>query len=276
MTNTAYTLTATQLAGSCLYQGEVMHARQQPVEYVFRYGVFSLKVDLDQIETQASNLRWLGFNRFNLVSFNERDFGPRDGSNLRVWVDNFLADYGVERPAKVEILCYPRILGYSFNPLVMWYAYDHKNQLSAVIAEVSNTFGQWHHYIAKVPPGLVITTNQTFKAEADKVFHVSPFIDMDARYHFRLQLPAEHYLIHIRETRQQVEFFQASQSGKILPLNNRNLLKMAGMAPLSMFKVFGLIHWWALKILLKGGKFHRTPKSLENIRYSHSEMNLCL
>lgn len=275
MSNTPLT-TTDNLSGSCLYQGEVMHARQQPVEYAFRYGVFSLKADLDQIENQAANLRWLGFNRFNLVSFHQRDYGPRDGSNLRVWVDNFLAEYGVERPTRVEILSYPRILGYAFNPLVMWYAYDQQNQLSAVIAEVSNTFGQWHHYIAKVPPGLVVTPNQTLKAEADKVFHVSPFIDMNARYHFRLQLPAQHYSIHIRETRQQIEFFQAGQSGKYLPLTNQNLLKMAGMAPLRMFKVIGLIHWWALKILLKGGKFHRTPKSLENIRYSHSEMQLCL
>ncbi len=269
-------VTDTPCLHSCLYQGEVMHARQQPVEYAFRYGVFSLKADLDQIQTEASKLRWLGFNRFNLVSFHERDYGPRDGSNLRVWVGKFLAEYGIERPARVELLSYPRILGYAFNPLVMWYAYDQHNRLTALIAEVSNTFGQWHHYIAKVPPGLVLEPGQTFKAEADKVFHVSPFIDMQARYHFRLQLPTDHYLIHIRETRQDRAFFQASQSGKCLPLHNRNLLKLAGLAPLRMFKVIGLIHWWALKILLKGGKFHRTPKSLEAIRYSHSEMKLCL
>jgi hypothetical protein len=256
---------------SQLYVGEVMHARKQPVEYHFRYGTLSIKVDIDRIEQEAHNLHWLSVNRFNLVSLNYKDHGARDGGSWREWINGFLAEYGIDTPARVELLCYPRILGYSFNPLAMWYAYDQDDKLLAVIGEVSNTFGQWHHYVLKAP-GLV---NGTIKAEANKVFHVSPFIDMNAHYNFRLRLPTDKVYTYIRETRNGEDFFHASQTGQAQALTDGNLLKQVGFAPLRMLKVIGLIHWWALKIWLKGGRFHRTPKHLQSIQYSHSEMKLC-
>lgn len=259
---------------SSLYIGQVMHERMKPVQYHFRYGTGSILIDIDQIQQEANDLRWLGFNRFNLISVNEKDHGPRDGTAWRQWIDGFLAGYDIARPARVELLCYPRILGYAFNPLAMWYAYDDQSQLIAVIAEVSNTFGQWHHYVLK--PGLVVSKNPAhIKAEADKVFHVSPFIDMKARYHFRLSPPTDQVYVAIRETRDDHAFFYATQTGKQRPLTNQNLLKLAGIAPFRMLKVIALIHWWALKIWLKGGQFHRTPKHLESVQYSHSEMFLC-
>ena len=157
---------------SNLYVSQVAHARQQPVEYRFAYRTFSIKVDIDCIEQEAQKLRWLSINRFNLVSLNYQDHGPRDGTPWREWVDGFLAQYDVQRPARVELVCYPRVLGYSFNPLSMWYAYDAQRQLIAVIAEVSNTFGQWHHYVLKVSG----QSEKSIRAEAKKIFHVSPFI----------------------------------------------------------------------------------------------------
>lgn len=88
---------------------------------------------------------------------------------------------GLER---VELLCYPRVLGYSFNPLAIWYAYDKQGRLMALVAEVSNTFGQWHHYVLKLPETFCASTHGVIKAQAKKIFHVSPFIDMNAHYHF--------------------------------------------------------------------------------------------
>ena len=256
---------------SQLYIGQVAHARKKPVEYRFAYRTLSIKVDIDCIEQEAQALRWLSLNRFNLVSLNYKDHGPRDGTPWRQWIDAFLAQYAIERPARVELICYPRILGYSFNPLSMWYAYNEHDQLLAIIGEVSNTFGQWHHYVLK----LDASTEKNIQAQAQKVFHVSPFIDMDARYHFRFGVPADKVFTSIRETRDGVEFFTASEAGRVLELNDSNLLKQVGFAPLSMLKIIALIHWWALKIVFKGGKFHRTPKHLAAIQYSHSEMTLC-
>lgn len=260
---------------SNLYVGQVMHERMQPVAYYFKYATTSIKVDIDQIQQESAKLRWLSFNRFNLVSLNERDHGPRDGTPWREWIDGFFTQYHLSSPARVELICYPRILGYAFNPLAMWYAYNQQDQLIAVIAEVSNTFGQWHHYLLKLDPQTTEGTPSHIKAQADKVFHVSPFIDMQARYHFRLRPPTEQVYTYIRETRNGEAFFFASQTGAYRDLNDTNLLKLAGWAPFRMLKVIGLIHWWALKIWLKGGKFHRTPKHLESVQYSHSEMFLC-
>ena len=256
---------------SQLYIGHVAHARKKPVEYRFAYRTLSIKVDIDCIEQETQQLRWLSLNRFNLVSLNYKDHGSRDGTPWRLWIDGFLAQYQIERPARVELICYPRILGYSFNPLSMWYAYNADDQLLAIIGEVSNTFGQWHHYVLK----LNASPEKNIQAQAEKVFHVSPFINMDARYHFRFGVPVDKVFTSIRETRDGVEFFSASEAGRVLELTDRHLLKQVGFAPLSMLKVIALIHWWALKIVIKGGKFHRTPKHLEAIQYSHSEMKLC-
>lgn len=257
---------------STLYIGQVMHQRLEPVLYQFRYKTLSLKVDIDQFEQEAKGLRWLSFNRFNLVSLHLRDHGARDGGSWREWIDRFLAEYGISRPTRVELLCYPRILGYGFNPLAMWYAYDENNRLSAVVAEVSNTFGQWHHYVLPLNENGGKTT---LKSSAEKVFHVSPFIGMDAHYHFRLRPPHEQVYTHISETRQGKIFFYATQTGRAKPLTDKTLLRHIGFAPLQAIKVMGLIHWWALKIWLKGGKFHATPKALADIQYSHSEMKTC-
>lgn len=257
--------------GSQLYVGKVMHARKKPVEYRFNYGTLSINIDIDQIEKETKALRWLSLNKFNLVSLNYKDHGPRDGTPWRIWINAFLAQYGIAKPARVELLCYPKVLGYSFNPLAMWYAYDANHVLIAIVAEVSNTFGQWHHYVLNVTEPV----SDIIHAEADKVFHVSPFIDMEARYHFKLRLPTDQVYTYIRETRHNEAFFYASQTGKSIALNDKNLLTQVGFAPLHMLKVIALIHWWALRIWLKGGKFHRTPKHLESIQYSHSEMKLC-
>ncbi len=256
---------------SCLYVGQVAHARKKPVEYRFAYRTFSIKVDVDCIEQESQQLRWLSLNRFNLLSLNYKDHGARDGTPWRQWLDGFLAQYGIARPARAEFICYPRVLGYSFNPLSMWYAYDKDNQLIAIIGEVSNTFGQWHHYVLKLAGGAA----KIIEAQAQKVFHVSPFIEMEACYHFRFGVPSDKVFTSIRETRDGVEFFSASEAGRSVQLTDRQLIKQVGFAPLSMLKVIALIHWWALKILIKGGTFHRTPKHLEAVQYSHSEMTLC-
>jgi uncharacterized protein len=254
---------------SALYFGHVVHARMRPVAYRFRYATVSILVDIDQIASEADRLPLISLNRFNWLSLHWRDHGARDGTPWREWVNHFLAQYAIAAPARVELLCYPRILGYGFNPLAIWYAWDSNDRLVALIAEVSNTFGQWHHYLLQPKEG---TASGQLRAEADKVFHVSPFIDMQARYHFRFTLPSAGMATYIDETQGGERFFFASQEGVRQPLERRTLLKLLGFAPWRAIKVIALIHWWALKILLKGGRFHRTPKHLQSITCSHSEM----
>lgn len=257
---------------SCLYFGKVMHRREQPVEYHFEYRTASIKVDIDQFEQEAQDHKLLSFNRFNLLSVHTKDHGSRDGTPWRQWFTGLLAEYTLAEPKRIELICYPRILGYAFNPLAMWYAYDEQDKLYAVVAEVSNTFGQWHHYVLSVTQS---TRSSSINSCAEKIFHVSPFIDMQAKYYFKLEPPKSSFNTFIKETCNEKPFFYASQNGQYAKLSTANLLKVAGLAPFRMFKVIALIHWWALKIWLLGGTFHATPNHLKNIRYSHSEMKPC-
>lgn len=260
-------------AQSVIYLGQVMHQRLGEISYHFRYGVMSLRVDVDEIESEVKALRWLSLNRFNLYSLFFKDYGARNGKSWRIWADKLLTEYGLPTPAaRIELVCFPRFMGITFNPLAMWYAYNDQDQLVGLIAEVSNTFGQWHHY--------VLTNNgealsDKVHAKANKVFHVSPFIGMKCSYHFRFTKPSEHYQMTINQTENSEPVLLATQVGKAQPLNDHNLLKSALKHPFNTLKVLVLIHWWALKIMLKGGKFRKTPKHLEAVDYSHTEMTLC-
>lgn len=256
-----------------LYIGQVMHQRFFPMEYKFKYQVFSIKVDVDTIAKEAEELRWFGLNRFNWVSIHQHDYGSRSNQSWRSWFEEMATSYGIEKPIKrIELVCMPRYLGFVFNPLAMWYGYDEQDQLIAVIAEVSNTFGQWHHYVL-ANNGEPL--NSKITATAEKVFHVSPFMNMDCRYRFALQPPGKHYQVGIYETENGKPVLNAIQVGKSQTLTSKNLLNAALKLPLNTLKVIVLIHWWALKIWFKGGKFHKTPKHLEKVQHSHTEMNLC-
>jgi DUF1365 family protein len=259
---------------SQLYFGQVMHQRFFPMQYQFRYGVMSLRVDIDEIEQESKHLKWLSLNRFNLFSLHYKDYGARQKNQAwRIWANKLLAEYGLPEPAyKIELVCFPRFMNITFNPLAMWYAYNEVGEMIAIIAEVSNTFGQWHHYVL-TNAGKSLGDKVT--AEAVKVFHVSPFIGMDCRYHFKFSQPTEHYKIGIYQTEDGKSVLNSVQVGKSQELTNKSLLKAAIKHPFNTLKVVIMIHWWALKIWLKGGKFHKTPKQLENIDYSHTEMKLC-
>jgi DUF1365 family protein len=258
---------------SQIYIGQVMHQRFFPMAYRFQYGVFSLRVDVDSVETDLQSVKGLGFNRFNLVSLYSQDYGARSDKSWRDWFTELMADYGIdEHFERIELVCMPRYLGFSFNPLAMWYGYNKNRELIAVVAEVSNTFGQWHHYVL-ANAGQPLDDRLT--ATADKVFHVSPFMNMNCEYRFRFNRPDENYRLAIYETEDSKPLLNAIQVGKAVDLNSKNLIKVAAQLPLNSLKVIFMIHWWALKIWLKGGKFHRTPKHLEDIDYSHTAMKLC-
>lgn len=258
---------------SSLYIGQVMHQRFFPMTYKFKYNIFSIRVDVDAIEQESRNHWLLSLDRFNWISLYRKDYGARSDQSWRSWFTELMQDYGVTKPvARLELVCMPRYLGFTFNPLAMWYGFDEQDQLVAVVAEVSNTFGQWHHYVL-TNQGLPL--NERISASADKVFHVSPFMNMECRYRFRLHKPDKDYQIGIYETENDQPVLNAVQVGKQQQLTTQNLIKAALKMPFNTLKVMILIHWWALKIWLKGGTFHRTPKHLENIQYSHTEMKRC-
>ncbi|MDG4811511.1 DUF1365 domain-containing protein [Hydrogenovibrio sp. 3SP14C1] len=259
------------------YICEVMHQRLRPFQYRFNYKVFNLRIDIDHIATESDQLKWLSIDRFNLVSLYTKDFGARDPDvSWREWADTLFADYGLLQPAaRIELVCSPRMLGVVFNPLAIWYAYSQSNDLIGIIAEVSNTFCQWHHYVLTHQGAPLMPHHSALKARANKDFHVSPFISMEAFYQFRFYAPSDHYKLSIKQYEQNQPTLVATQTGKQTPLSNAFLLKATLLFPVNSVKVLFLIHWWALKIWVKGGKFHSTPKNLSQTKHSDSEMTSC-
>jgi len=244
-------------AAAVLYNGSVMHHRMKPRQHRFSYDVFSVLLDLDRLDEAAGLSRLFSVNRFNLLSFHEKDHGPRDGSNLRRHVETQLAAEGVETPARILLLAYPRLLGYGFNPLSVYYAYDDQECLLALIYEVRNTFGGLHTYVAPVKPGQL--SDAGLRQDQRKEFYVSPFISMEQHYHFRMLPPGGDVRVRILEKDAAGPLLAASFSGTGEPLTTRTIAKACLRVPFQSFKVMGAIHWEAFKIWRKRVPFHHRP-----------------
>jgi uncharacterized protein len=244
---------------SCLYLGEVMHRRLRPVGHRFVYRVFSMLVDLDELPALDRRLRLFAHNRAGVFALRDRDHGPRDGSPLRPWVEATCARFGVDiGGGRVFLHCFPRVLGFGFDPISIYWCYGADGGLRAILYEVKNTFGDQHGYLVPVegspPPG------RSLRHARDKIFHVSPFIGMQARYAFKIREPEETLAVAINETGPEGGILVATHRGARRPLDDRQLLRAFLAYPFLTLKVVGGIHWEALKLWLKGVQFHSRPE----------------
>ncbi len=244
-------------AAAVLYNGSVMHHRMKPRENRFNYTVFNVLIDVDRLGEAAAQSRLFSVNRFNLLSFHEKDHGKRDGSCLRDHVEGLMAAEGLAAPGRILLLAYPRLLGYGFNPLSVYYAYDGRDRLVALIYEVRNTLGGLHTYVAPVRPGEV--SDAGIRQDQRKEFYVSPFISMEQHYHFRMLPPGSSVRVRILEKDSEGPLLAATFSGSMCPLRTGTILRACLRVPLLTFKVIAGIHWEAFKIWRKRVPFHPRP-----------------
>jgi DUF1365 family protein len=237
-----------------LYVGRTVHQRLAPRPHRFSYGLFQLLVDIDRLREAAAGLKLLRIGRFGLFSFHPSDHGARDGSPLRGWVEKQLLAAGVAASAHtIRLMSFPRIFGFVFNPLSIFFIHDKSGRLEAVIYEVNNTFGQTHAYVAPALGGVLE------RQSARKVFYVSPFFRVEGGYRFYLTPPAERFrLTIVKEISGQTDFV-ASQLTQRRPLTDGRLLLLSLSMPLMTLGVVAAIHWQALRLWIKGAPFGARP-----------------
>ena len=229
-----------------------MHHRLRPVRHRFTYRVLSLYLDLDELGGLDHGLRLFSAERANLLSFRNADHGPRDGSPLKPWVLARLRSEGIElRHPRVALLCFPRVLGFVFNPLSVYFCHDGGERgPTALLYEVRNTFGEQHTYAFRVHPSR--TPGRLARHGCAKTFYVSPFVGMGARYQFMVDEPSDRLALLIKTGDPQAPTLLASQIGRRRPLDDRAILRCVAGDLFVTFKVFLGIHAEALRLWRKG------------------------
>lgn len=247
---------------SCIYSGTVLHTRLWPAKHRLKYSVFNLLIDLDELPMLDKTLRFLRINRWGLVSFYEKDHGDGRAIGLKTHIMELVqqAGKGAEY-SKITLLCYPRIFGYVFNPLSIYFCRNEQGETGVVIYEVGNTFGERHSYVIPVSE----QSNGQIEQSCQKEFYVSPFVPMQCLYRFFIDLPAQTVRILIKEDDEQGHFLSASFSGARRVLTDSQLFKALLVHPLMTLKVTFGIYWEALRIWRKRVPLHRhTPQGSAN------------
>ncbi len=239
---------------SALYTGSVVHRRLRPKRHRLRYRLFWMLLDLDEIDSLDRRLRLFSRNRFNLFAFHDRDLGDGSPTPLGDQVRLKLAAAGLpEAGVAVSVLTLPRIFGYAFNPLSVFFCRDADGVLRAIVYEVHNTFGERHGYVLPAD-GAGTVAHGTAKA-----FHVSPFLGMDMAYAFRVHPPDGRVSVAIRAEDADGPLIVAALSAARRPMSDGFLVRMLALYPLMTLKVTAAIHWHALRMLLRGFRVHRHP-----------------
>ena len=242
---------------SALYVGTVTHERLRPKPHRLRYRIFSLLLDLDEIPTLAARLRLFSHRHFNLFGFDERDHADGSGAPLRGWVEKQLAMAGIDlEGGAIRLLAMPRVLGYGFNPLSVYFCYHCNGQLLALLHQVHNTFGERHTYL--IPVG-ACDDPTAIRQDCAKVFHVSPFLAVDMRYQFRIRAPDATLNVVISGTDADGPIIIAALAAERRDLTDAALLGAFLRTPLLTAKVVLGIHWEALQLWRKGLRFHSKP-----------------
>ncbi|QDM17289.1 DUF1365 domain-containing protein [Tardiphaga sp. vice352] len=263
---------AAAAAPAALYFGDVMHARLKPMGHRFSYRVMSLLIDLDRLDEADRQTPLFGVNRAALYSFRETDHGPRDGSSLRAYAQSCAAGHGIDLTGgRVMLLSYPRLLGYTFNPLSAYFCYTSDGELALIIYEVRNTFGDIHAYVLPVRPGE--HTEAGIRQQQDKLFYVSPFLEMPLRYHFRVLPPGHCVKLRILETDTDGPILAATFNGRRRALTTAALLKSFLALPMVTFKIIAAIHWEALRLWIKGARLVQRPPPDANTVLASAESN---
>jgi DUF1365 family protein len=238
---------------SCLYRGQLMHARRGRAATIFRHRVYMWLVDLDELPELDRRLRWFGYDRPGLTTIRSTDHLGEPGRPLRENLLGYLERNGIDlEGGRVQLLTNARVLGRVFNPLSVFYCHGPGGELRCVVAEVHNTYGQRHCYL--------LQPDDAHHCEAGKQFYVSPFLTVDGHYRMTVPPPGERLNVQMQLVQDGHSVFQASLTGRRVELSNTALARMLARHPLMPERVSALIRWHGLGLWLRGaGRVRRPP-----------------
>ena len=232
-----------------IFIAKVMHKRLFPEENCFTYRIyyFALPLPLPNISKR-------------FMRIDSRDLGFRDGRDPESYAKRILEKYElIDKIQDIMLMTMPRVLGYVFNPVSFYFCLDSNDFLRAVIVEVHNTFGEQHSYICAHPNHIPIESGDWL--EADKIFHVSPFLERNGHYRFRFVLNGRKVGIWIDYfDKERKKKLLTSLAGNLIPLNSRTMSSVFWKFPLVTLKAIFLIHWQALKLKIKKIKYIPKPE----------------
>jgi uncharacterized protein len=234
---------------SAIYAGQVVHKRLKPHQHAFTYRVFALALNVDEISNLAGTLRMFGHNTRRPISFYDVDYGQNDSQTAAKHIRSVLAEAGLHSACeRVVLLCYPRLFGFVFNPLSVYFCYDGSGQPKAVVYEVSNTFRERTSYVIPVEPSEKGRVHQVCAKE----MYVSPFTPRAAQYSFHVTPPSDAVVVGVSLRDQSGPLLKTHFRGERIPLTDRSLASMVARHPLMTAKVVGGIHFEAVRLWLKG------------------------
>ena len=238
-----------------LLKGHTVHQRSEPFLHRFKYGLSLIDLDIDRLDEAAKQSALFGVDRSSLFSFRRADHGAKKPAALRPWAEMQFLKAGIDlNGGVIRLVTFPRHAFYKFAPISLWLGYAPTGDLVGILYEVNNTFGETHIYVAATPEGAVA------KHATDKVFHVSPFFDVSGTYQFSLKRTANQLNLVVATVQDGRQSHVATIAAKAHPATSTAWLGLAITKPLSSLAVTAAIHWQALKLWLKGAKYHSKPK----------------